>query len=161
MNRFFSMLVVGAVVAVGVGASALAASAPDPVIGTWTLNVAKSKFSPGPAPTSATRTYAQTADGSIALTFSGVAADGSPTSGASTFKYDGKDYPITGSADYDTLSLKRVNRTTVKSFLKKDGKVIGFTTRTITAHGKVLTLSSSGKDAKGARFHQIAVYDKQ
>jgi len=160
MNRFFCMLVVGAVLAVGIGATAVAASAPDPAIGTWTLNVAKSKFSPGPAPTSATRTYAQTPDG-IALTFSGVAADGSPTSGGSTFKYDGKDYPITGSPDYDTLSLKRVNRTTVKSVLKKDGKVIGFTTRTVTAHGKVLTLSSSGKDAKGTRFHQIAVYDKQ
>ena len=160
MYRFFSMLIVGAVFAIGTGATAVAAPAPDPVIGTWTLNVAKSKFSPGPAPTSATRTYAQTADG-IALTFSGVAADGTPTSGASTFKYDGKDYPITGSPDYDTLSLKRVNRTTVKSLLKKDGKVIGHTTRTITAHGKLLTLSSSGKDAKGTRFHQVAVYDRQ
>jgi hypothetical protein len=160
MNRFFSMLVVGAVLAVGIGATAVAASAPDPAIGTWTLNVAKSKFSPGPAPKSATRTYAQTPDG-IALTFSGVAADGSPTSGSSTFKYDGKEYPITGSPDYDTLVLKRVNGTTVKSLLKKDGKVIGYTTRTVTAHGKVLTLSSSGKDAKGTRFHQIAVYDKQ
>jgi hypothetical protein len=57
--------------------------------------------------------------------------------------------------------LKRVNRSTVKSLLKKDGKVIGHTTRTITAHGTVLTLSSRGKDAKGTRFHQIAVYDKQ
>ena len=160
MNRFFSMLVVGAVLAAGIGATAVAASAPDPAIGTWTLNVAKSKFSPGPAPKSATRTYAQTPDG-IALTFSGVAADGSPTSGSSTFKYDGKEYPITGSPDYDTLVLKRVNGTTVKSLLKKDGKVIGYTTRTVTAHGKVLTLSSSGKDAKGARFHQIAVYDRQ
>ena len=160
MNRFFSMLVVGAVLAFGISAAAVAASAADPAIGTWTLNVAKSKFSPGPAPQSATRTYAQTADG-IALTFSGVAADGTPTSGSSTFKYDGKDYPITGSPDYDTLSLKRVNRTTVKSLLKKDGKVIGHTTRTITAHGKLLTLSSSGKDAKGTRFHQVAVYDRQ
>jgi len=160
MNRFFSMLVVGAVLAAGIGATAVAASAPDPAIGTWTLNVAKSKFSPGPAPKSATRTYAQTPDG-IALTFSGVAADGSPTSGSSTFKYDGKEYPITGSPDYDTLVLKRVNGTTVKSLLKKDGKVIGYTTRTVTAHGKVLTLSSSGKDAKGTHFHQIAVYDKQ
>jgi hypothetical protein len=160
MNRLFSMLLVGAVLAIGTGATALAASAPDPAIGTWTLNVARSRFSPGPAPQSATRTYAQTPDG-IALTFSAVAADGTPTSGSSTFKYDGKDYPITGSPDYDTLSLKRINRTTVKSVLKKDGKVIGYTMRTITAHGKVLTLSSNGKDAKGTHFHQIAVYDKQ
>jgi hypothetical protein len=76
--------------------------------GTWTLNLEKSKFVPGPAPKSQTRTYADTPDGT-ALTVTGVAADGSAVSGQSTFKYDGKDYPITGSADYDTLSLKRIN----------------------------------------------------
>ncbi len=160
MNRLFSMLLVGAALSVGTVATSMAAHGPDPVIGTWTLNVAKSTFSPGPAPQSATRTYAETPDG-IALTFNGVAADGSAISGGSTFQYDGKDYPITGSPDYDTLSLKRVNRHAVKSLLKKDGKVIGTTTRTITAHGKVLTLSSRGKNAKGVRFHSVAVYDRQ
>lgn len=160
MNKIFGMLVAATVLSVATGATAFAASHPDPAIGTWVLNLDKSKFSPGPAPRSATRTYAQTADG-IALTFSGVAADGSAVSGSSTFKYDGKDYPITGTPDYDTLSLKRVNATTVKSVQKKDGKVIGWTTRTVTLHGKVLTLSSHGADAKGVKFKSVAVYDRQ
>jgi hypothetical protein len=160
MNKVLRMLVVGTVLSAVSGATAFAASAADPAIGTWTLNVEKSKFSPGPAPKSGTRTYAQTADG-IAVTFNGVAADGSPTSGKSTFKYDGKDYPMTGSPDFDTLSLKRVNATTVKSVQKKDGKVVGWTTRTVSAHGKVLTLSSKGTNVKGAPFHSVAVYDKQ
>jgi hypothetical protein len=160
MNRLLRMLVIGTVLSAVGGATAFAASKADPAIGTWTLNVEKSKFTPGPGPKSATRTYAQTADG-IALTYSGVAADGSPISGQSTFKYDGKDYPITGSPDFDTISLKRVNATTVKSTQKKNGAVIGWTTRSVSAHGKVLTLSSKGKDAKGAPFHSVAVYDKQ
>jgi len=160
MNKIFGMLVVATVLSVAAGSAAMAASHPDPALGTWVLNLDKSKFSPGPAPKSATRTYAQTADG-ILLTFSGVAADGSAVSGQSTFKYDGKDYPITGSPDYDTLTLKRVNRTTVKSEQKKDGKVIGWTTRTVTSHGTVLTLSSHGTDAKGVKFKSVAVYDKQ
>jgi hypothetical protein len=159
MHKVLRMLVIGTVLSIVSGATAFAAAA-DPAIGTWTLNVEKSKFTPGPAPKSATRTYAQTADG-VALTFSAVAADGSATSGKSTFKYDGKDYPISGSSDYDTLALKRVNGTTTKAVLKKDSKVIGWTTRTVTSHGKVLTLSSKGKDSKGAPFHQVAVYDKQ
>jgi len=83
------------------------------------------------------------------------------TSGQSTFKYDGKDYAYTGSPDFDTISLKRVNATTVKSAQKKNGTVIGWTTRSVSAHGKVLTLSSKGKDAKGMAFHSVAVYDKQ
>jgi hypothetical protein len=154
------MLVVGTALSVVSGATAFAAMTADPAIGTWTLNVEKSKFTPGPGPKSGTRTYAQTADG-VALTYSGVAADGSPISGQSTFKYDGKDYPMTGSPDFDTISLKRVNATTVKSVQKKNGTVIGWTTRSVSAHGKVLTLSSKGKNAKGAPFHSVAVYDKQ
>jgi hypothetical protein len=160
MNRLFRMLVIGTVLSAVGGATAFAASKADPAIGTWTLNVEKSKFTPGPGPKSATRTYAQTADG-IALTFSSVAADGSAHSGQSTFKYDGKDYPYSGSPDFDTISLKRVNATTVKSAQKKNGTVIGWTTRSVSAHGKVLTLSSKGKDANGAPIHSVAVYDKQ
>jgi hypothetical protein len=33
---------------------------PDPIIGTWKVNLAKSKFSPGPAPKSLMRTYTET-----------------------------------------------------------------------------------------------------
>jgi hypothetical protein len=157
MNKLSQLLVVGSLVVLGSGAPAFAAQS---MAGTWTLNLEKSKFDPGPGPKSQTRTYADSADGTV-LTFTGVGADGSAFSGQSTFKYDGKDYPITGSADYDTLSLKRVNGTTVKSLQKKDGKVVGRTIRTISGHGKVLTLDSRGKNASGKSYHYIAVYDKQ
>jgi hypothetical protein len=157
MNKLIQLLVVGTLVALGSGAPAFAA---ESMAGTWTLNLDKSKFFPGPAPKSQTRTYADTADGTL-LTFTGVAADGSAISGQSTFKYDGKDYPITGAPDYDTLSLKRVNRHTVKSLQKKDGKIVGTTIRTLSGHGKVLTLNSRGKGVDGKRYHNIGVYDKQ
>ena len=41
----------------------LAAAPPDPILGTWKLNLSKSKFNPGPAPRSQTRTYIQTPEG--------------------------------------------------------------------------------------------------
>jgi hypothetical protein len=157
MNKLLQVLVVGTVVAFGSGAPAFAA---ESMAGTWTLNLEKSKFVPGPAPKSQTRTYADTPDGT-ALTVTGVAADGSAVSGHSTFKYDGKDYPIIGSADYDTLSLKRINHSTTRSLQKKDGKVVGRTIRTMSAHGKVLTLNSRGKKADGTSYHNIAVFDRQ
>jgi hypothetical protein len=157
MNKLLQVLVVGALVAFAGGGPAIAS---ESAAGTWTLNLDKSKFVPGPAPKSQTRTYADTPDGT-ALTVTGVAADGSAVSQQSTFKYDGKDYAITGSADYDTLSLKRTKHGTFKSLQKKDGKVVGHTIRTISAHGKVLTLNSRGKTANGTSFHNIAVYDKQ
>jgi hypothetical protein len=153
-------LLVGILVTVGGSGPCWAAGAPDPVLGTWTLNLAKSKFIPGPAPKSTTRTYTQTAQGT-SLTVSGVAADGSPISIQTTYNYDGKDYPYTGSPNYNSLSLKRVNGSTVKSVLKKDGKIVGSTTRTISAHGKVMTLSTKATDVKGVAHDEVAVYDKQ
>ena len=161
-NRMYSVLktiAIGMVLALSTSSIASAAT-PEAVVGTWALNLQKSTFSPGPAPKSQTRTYAETADG-ITLTMNGVAADGSPMSGMSTFKYDGKDYAISGSPDYDSLNLKRVNQSTVTSVQKKDGKVIGSTTRTLSAKGKVLTLTSKGKTAKGEAFHNVMVFDKQ
>lgn len=162
MKTFLRTVLIGALLALGgaAAASSASAAAADAVIGTWTLNLEKSKFSPGPAPKSQTRTYAQSAKGT-SLTVNGVAADGSTVSQQSTFDYDGKDYPITGSPDYDTLALRRVSGSRAKSTMKRDGKVVGTTTRTISAHGKVLTLSSKFKDAKGVAQDNVAVFDKQ
>ena len=160
MNKLLKVVLIGALIAGGLGSVTTAADAPDPVLGTWKLDTAKSKFTPGPAPKSQTRTYAETAQGT-AMTFTGVAANGSAMSGQSTFKYDGKDYKITGSADYDTLSLKRLNGSTVRADLKKGGKVVGTTIRTLSGHGKVLTLASRGTGATGAAFDNVMVFDKQ
>jgi opacity protein-like surface antigen len=160
VDRLLKAFLMGAVIAGGLGAVALAADQPDPVIGKWTLNVAKSAFVPGPAPKSQTRTYADSAQGTV-MKFTGVSASGAAVSGGSTYKYDGKDYPVTGSPDFDTLAPKRLNGSTVRIDLKKGGKVVGTTIRTLSVHNKVLTLSSKGKDSKGATFDNIMVFDKQ
>ena len=158
MQLVIRNLLVGAVFAMS--ALATAADAPDPVVGTWALNVAQSRFTPGHELKSQTRTYTQSANG-VTVKVSGMAANGSALSQQSTFKYDGKSYPMSGSADYDALSLQRVNDTTVKSTLLKSGKPVGTTIRTISKHGKVITLSTKLKDANGNRNEMIAVYDKQ
>jgi hypothetical protein len=159
MKHIVQALLIGSVVTFG-SALVVAADAPDPIVGKWTLNLEKSKFSPGPAPKSQTRTYSQSAEGT-SVSISGVAADGSPISQQATYKYDGKDYPFKGSPDFDSLSLKRVAANTVKATLKRGGKVVGTTTRTISADGKVLTLASKGTDAKGAAYDDVDVLDKQ
>ena len=160
MRTFLKTLLVGTVLAIGGVAVALADSAMDPVVGTWKLDLAKSSFNPGPAAKSQTRAYVATADG-IDMMYTGVAADGSAVNGKSSYKYDGKDYSITGSADYDTLSLKRIDANTVESTQKKAGKAVGKTTRTVSSDGKVLTLKSKGTDAKGKAYDNVMVFDRQ
>ena len=160
MKGAFCTVFLGAVLVVAGVRVNWAADKADPVVGTWTLDLAKSKFSPGPAPKSQTRTYTQSDDG-ISMSFNGVAADGSSMSGQSTFKYDGKAYPITGSPDYDALSLKRVNGSTVRSTMLRAGKPVGATTRTISDHGKVMTLSTKVTGIDGKTREDAAVFNKQ
>ncbi len=160
MKKFFSMLIVGTVIAVGCGAAAGAAESPDPVVGTWTLNLAKSKFPAGTAPQSQTRTYTQSADGT-SLSVTGVAADGAAVSQKSTFKYDGKEYPFSGSPGWDAISLKRVNSSTINGTMKLGGKRVGTTVRSISDHGKKLTLTTDETGAKGRKYHAVAVFDRQ
>jgi hypothetical protein len=134
--------------------------AADPAIGTWKLNLEKSKYSPGPPPKSATITYAETADG-IKRTGESIDAEGSKTSFEYTAKYDGKDYPVSGSDAYDAITIKRINDNSVQATLKKSGKVVSTAHRVVSKDGKVMTLTITGTNAKGQKTKNIAVYEKQ
>jgi hypothetical protein len=160
MNKLLQSLAVSTMLLFALTSVASAAGSSDPFIGSWKLNLDKSKYAAGAAPKSMTRTYAVAAGG-IATTVTGVDSDGSKISQSATLTYDGKDDAWTGSATFDAVSLKKVNGTTVKAVLKKDGKVVGHTTRTLSAKGTVMTLATALKTAKGGTTHETAVYDKQ
>ena len=156
MKPVLGTLALGALVAIS--SAVIAADAPDPVIGTWKLNTAKSTGVT--LPKSETRTYAASAGG-IALTYKRVGADGKERSVETTFKYDGKDYPVTGSPDFDALSAKRVDANTIHSTQKRTGKAVGTTTRTVSKDGKTLTLVNKLTNAKGEVTNTTLVYDRQ
>src|SRR5262245_4742212 len=80
----------------------------DPLIGTWELNLAKSKVSPGPPPKSQTLTYEAVGQG-VKVTVKGTDAEGKPINSQFTANFDGKDYPVSGNPDYDMTTLKRID----------------------------------------------------
>ena len=156
-------LLVRAVLAIVVATSGVAiaeAAAADPVIGTWQLNVSKSKFTPGPAPKSETRTYSQSGP-SITLVIKRVGADGKEMTSQATYQLDGKDYPWTGDPSVDSLSVKQVDSNTIKFAQKKAGKVVSTGSRTVSKDGQTLTLKIEGTTAKGEKFENVVVFDKQ
>jgi hypothetical protein len=159
MKRVLTVVAV-ALLAV-VGASPVHAQS-NPVVGTWKLNLTKSKFDPGPAPKSLTRTVVTDGDG-LKYTFEGAGADGKALSYGFTVKFDGKDYPITGSmpAGADSISVKKIDANNYEATLKKGGKVIGTSKVTVSTDGKVSTVDASGTNAAGAKTHDVQVYDKQ
>ena len=138
----------------------VAAQKPDPLLGTWILNVAKSKYAPGPAPKSSTVVYAAAGAGIhvVAMT---VNAEGKTVKLEYTASFDGKDYPVTGSPDYNTTSLKRLSPRKLEFTRKQNGKVVQTGKITVSEGGKHRTAVTDGTNAAGQTIHSEAVYDRK
>lgn len=128
-------------------------------MGTWKLNLAKSKYSPGPAPKSLTAKFEPAGKG-VKATTEGIGADGKPTSTEYTTNYDGKDVPLTGSPVANMTSVRRVDANTTVRTDKKDGKVVQTLTRTVAKDGKSFTVSVKGTTAKGEPLDNSLVFEK-
>jgi len=133
--------------------------AADAFTGTWKLNEAKSKLSPG-MPKNTSVVY-EDAGENVKVTVEGVDADGKATHNEWTGKFDGKDYPVTGDATSDARSYKKVNDHTLTFAGKKGGKVTLSGRIVVSADGKTRTVTVSGTDTKGNKVSGTAVYDKQ
>jgi hypothetical protein len=156
--RLRTQSLVGTLVIVA-GFAIVAAQAPKGLEGTWKLNVSKSKFDPGPAPKSQTLTYATIPDG-VRITAQQTLADGSTQTWEMSPKFDGKDYPVTGHPNADTISLGKADGLKSESTFKKGGKVVGVNTRTLSADGKTLTIVTKGTDEKGRPTHNTQVFER-
>jgi len=133
----------------------------DNNLGTWKLNVAKSKFSPTAAPKSQTlKIEAWGADG-VKYIAEGVDAEGKPSKWELQAKYDGKFYAFTGNADADMLAYKRIDANTVEAITQRAGKETGKTVIVVSKDGKTRTLTQTGTNAKGEKINNLIVYDKQ
>jgi hypothetical protein len=139
--------------------NAAAAVAADPFMGTWKLNEAKSKFSPG-APKNTTVIYEAAGD-QVKVTVDGVDGKGQPLHHVWTGKFDGKDYAVTGDPMEDMRSYKKVNEHTLTVEQKKGGKVMTTGRVVVAADGKSRTVTTSGTNAEGQKITWTAVYDKQ
>src|ERR1700722_11354540 len=140
--------------------TSLAAAQSDLRVGTWSLNVAKSKYTPGPPPSSETRTYMAQGHG-LQVSIESVDTKGNRASLRYTASDDGKDYPMTGLTVANAVSIKRIDARNFEVDTKKDGKIIGTTRGAISKDGKTLTLTSQTLNSAGGAINNIAVYDKQ
>ncbi len=138
---------------------AAVALAADSNVGTWKLNSAKSKFTPG-TPKNDT-VIVEVAGDNMKITVDGTDSDGKPAHNTWTGKFDGKDYPVTGDPASDMRSYTKVNDRTLTLALKKDGKVTTTGRIVLSADGKSRTVTITGTDPQGKKVTSTAVYDKQ
>ena len=155
-----SLLLCGIAACAAVLASGSTLLAGDNWVGTWKLNVAKSKYPSGPGPRSQTLRFEVTADG-IRLVSDGVNAEGKPAGGQYTSKSDGKDVPWTGNPNADTASPRRIDANTYENVWKKDGKATITSRGVVSTDGKTLTITQTGTDARGRAVNWTMVYDRQ
>jgi len=83
--------------------TAISVCAADASLGTWKLNIEKSRFDPGPAFKSETRTY-QAQPMGIKVTIKTIDADGKPVVSEYPVNYDGTFYPVEGTGGPSTRS---------------------------------------------------------
>jgi hypothetical protein len=133
----------------------------DPAYGVWKLNLAKSKYSPGPAPKEGTVTIEAAGPGRK-VTVNVVAADGTPVKWGYSGNFDGKDIRVTGdNPDADVVILKRLSANTTRSTWKKVDKRTLVNGISVSADGKTLTVATTGVNAKGQTVKNTQVFDKQ
>jgi hypothetical protein len=125
----------------------------SPFTGTWKLNVAKSKFSPGPAPKSETVTIAP--DGKVSV--EEETADGKTVNWSFTPSGDSA-VPIEGMENATVVSKESGN--TVDHTWK-----IGSGTETghgvVSKNGKTMKYTMTGTNAQGQPVHTVAIFEKQ
>jgi hypothetical protein len=134
--------------------------AADNWLGTWKLNAAKTKYSPGPAPKS--QLLKQEAwEGGVKLTTETVDSAGKTARAEYVAKYDGKDYPWKGNADADMISLKRIDDNSYDAVWKLKGKTTITSKTVVSRDGKTRTITQTGTDAQGRPVNNVTVYDRQ
>ena len=91
----------------------------------------------------------------------GTDGDGKPIHVQYSAKFDGKDYPATGVANADSVSVKRIDANTIETVQKKDGKVMMTITSKVSKNGKTRTSTWHGKNAEGKDVHNVVMFDRQ
>ena len=149
-----------------ISSMAVSAIAADPIIGTWNLNVAKSKFFPvrpkdmRPPPKQRTEVYREIEGDQIEMTSRETQTDGSSRIG------DPLIWPRTGGM----VKGGQAPRSWVETLVEpgnwyvtalSDGKQLGIRYKTVSRDGKTLLQTLKGVDASGKPIQQVEVYERQ
>jgi hypothetical protein len=140
--------------------------AANSLLGTWTLNMAKSTSSGTPMKSNTSRIEA--VDGGIRLINEGTYESGQTMRVEYTVRLDGKDYPWKGVfagkalAAVDSVAMKKIDDYTFEVTEKGKGQVVTTQRWVISKDGKTRTVTTTGINSEGRPGNrQTLVYEKQ
>lgn len=135
--------------------------AADPFVGTFKLNLAKSKW-PSSPPKEFTVVVAYQGDDYL-VTGTGSDAAGNPFSVKYTFPKKGGPCAYTegGPPSGTSEMIKKIDDYTLDSTATRDGKVVETVHVVVTKDGKTVTATVKGTDAQGNPIDRVEVWDRQ
>jgi len=135
----------------------------NPLVGTWKMNPAKSKYVNTVGPKSGTLTVQAQGDG-VKIANKGVGGDGSATDYSFVTNLDGKDSVVSGvgaPGGEDVTAIKRIDANTYTATGKKAGKAFRTLKFVVSKDGSVLTMYGTGTNAQGEPTSGTTVWEKQ
>ena len=139
-----------------------AAQTPSSWFGSWSLNIARSTYDPGPPPYKRA-TYAIEpwgADG-MKVIYEMVHPRGGVTHLEWQGRIDGKDYPLQGIDAFVTYAYNQVSPGVYETVVKMGGRLAARSTVTLSEDGKTMTTTTKGVDSSGRAVTTITVYERR
>lgn len=135
--------------------------ADDPMLGSWKLNVAKSKLGSRPAIEAETNQVEPYMANGIKLTAQITRGDGTTVTESYAGTFDGKEFSVGGDPNVDHAYLKRIDSNTVERVNTKDGKPTTIMHYVLSKDGKTKTVTITGATAQGKPVDTVLVFEKQ
>ena len=133
---------------------------PDPLMGAWKFNSAKSRYTPGPPLRSSVIRRDPVPNG-LHYTNDGVDGQGQSFHTEYTAYFDGQDHTIAGDADRGSIALHRIDSRAVDTVNKKDGKITARGRWLVSLDGKTMTMIIQGPPGQTPARYNIMVYDRE
>jgi len=128
--------------------------------GTWTLNVAKSVYVPGPPPYTRARYVIEPWHEGLKVTYDMVYPRGGTTHLEWIGKFDSKPYQLQGVDEYVTYAYRRIDDRTYEVLVRIDDRLAATSKVALSADGRTMTTTTVGRDASGRAVTTTTVYEK-
>ena len=153
------LLGIFAVMTMWAAVTTVSGQAPDPFVGSWKTNIAKSQYDPVTRKPAFPSTLTRVAAGSGFTVTSKLPER--PPHLEYTFNLDGKDYPLKGTTSADSVAVYRIDANTQVQVRKKDGVAVSMYRQVVSTDGKTFTSFEIGYKAESDSYHNILVFDRQ
>jgi len=136
----------------------------DIQLGTWKINLAKSKYNLSNLAPKSTTVKSDALEGEVGgvkVTVDIVDYTGKTIHYDYIARYDGKDYPTRGDPNRDATALKKIDDYTFEQTNKKGGKVTTTSKIVYARDGKSRTMTTVGTNPRGQKVNNTIVWDRQ